>query len=344
MKNAQTIKTTLKLAAALLNNEEAALEAQLLLQHVLQVNRAWLITHENDALLDIEGQAVKFALFEALLKRRLAGEPLAYIVGAREFYGLTLRVTPDTLIPRPDTETLVEAALEKIPDTLLLREPVAGRAVEFLGVEMPKMDPRVREDDGNHSDDGVGSIDSDDGAERDHSHLDFKVLDLGTGTGAIALAIAHNRPQVVVSAVDFSKAALKVAQQNARHLNIGNVQFSHSDWFSALKGQKFDLIVSNPPYIQAHDVHLAALKHEPIAALTSGIDGLDDIKKIIKSALIYLKPQAWLMLEHGYNQAALVQDLLAENGLTDIATLKDLAGNDRVTMAKNPLIINTHWF
>ena len=264
---------------------EAVLEAQLLLQHVLKVNRAWLITHENDVLTPNQQTT-----FEALLQRRLAGEPLAYIIGNREFYGLDLTVTPDTLIPRPDTETLVEAALEKIPE-----------------------------------------------------NVNCNILDLGTGTGAIALAIAHSRPQTNVVAVDFSKAALKIAQKNAASLDIANASFTHSDWFSALKGQKFDVIVSNPPYIEANDPHLPALTFEPISALTSGADGLDDIRRIVQSALIYLNPQGWLMLEHGYNQATQVQDLFAENGLTDIRIIKDLGGNDRVTIGKNPLIINTHW-
>lgn len=285
MMSNQTIKTTLKYAVEFLSNEEASLEAQLLLQHVLNVNRTWLITHENDAL-----EPNQQASFEVLLQRRLSSEPLAYILGKREFYGLDLAVTPDTLIPRPDTETLVEAALEKIPD-----------------------------------------------------NVNCNILDLGTGSGAIALAIAHNRPQANVVAVDFSQAALKIAQQNSEDLSIANVSFTHSDWFSALKGQKFDVIVSNPPYIEANDPHLTALNFEPTSALISGVDGLDDIRRIAQSALIYLKPQGWLMLEHGYNQATQVQDLLAENGLTDIRTIQDLGGNDRVTIGKNPLIINTHW-
>ena len=285
MMSNQTIKTTLKSAVALLNKEEAMLEAQLLLQHVLQINRAWLITHENDLL-----ESNMQASFKAILQRRLAGEPLAYIIGKREFYGLDFLVTPDTLIPRPDTETLVDAVLGK----LLVNE-------------------------------------------------NCNILDLGTGTAVIALAIAHNRPKANVIAVDSSKAALKIAQQNAENLDIANCRFMLSDWFSALKGQKFDVIVSNPPYIEANDPHLTALNFEPISALTSGVDGLDDIRKITQHALIYLNPQGWLMLEHGYNQAEKVRDLLAENGLTDIATIKDLGGNDRVTIAKNPLIINTHW-
>ena len=285
MINKQPIKTVLKSAATLLNNEEATLEAQLFLEHVLNVNRAWLITHQDDVLTDNQQ-----GTYQALLQRRLSGEPLAYILGKREFYGLDLAVTPDTLIPRPDTETLVEAALEKIS------------VIESCNI-----------------------------------------LDLGTGTGAIALAIAKHRPQANVVAVDCSQGALQIAQQNADNLGIANTSFTHSDWFSALKGQKFDVVVSNPPYIETSDPHLAALAFEPISALTSGADGLDDIRKITQNALVYLKPQGWLMLEHGYNQAEKVQGLFAENGLTDIKSIKDLGGNNRVAIGKNPLIINTHW-
>lgn len=281
----QTIDTSLQCAIEFLNNEESMLEAQLLLQHVLTVNRAWLIAHKKDALEPHQQLA-----FEALLQRRLSGEPLAYILGKRGFYGLDLAVTPDTLIPRPDTETLVEVALEKIP----------------------------------------------------HNRV-CNILDLGTGSGAIALTIAKYRPQSNVIALDFSKGALKVAQQNAYNLGIINVRFILGNWFSDLKGQKFDFILSNPPYIETNDPHLEALTFEPIFALASGADGLDDIRKITQKALIYLEPQGWLMLEHGYNQAEKVQRLCAKNGLTDIKTIKDLGKNNRVTIGKNPLIINTHW-
>lgn len=270
-----------------LSLKEAKFESQLLLQSVLKVNRAWLIAHENDAL-----QANNYADFQALLTRRLAGEPIAYILGSREFYGLNLIVTPDTLIPRPDTETLVEAALDKI------------------AIDAPSA-----------------------------------ILDLGTGTGAIALAIAENRPQTNIIAVDASKAALEIAERNAQSLSIDNVQFMLSHWFDALDGEKFDVIVSNPPYIQVDDNHLTQgdLRFEPLSALASGIDGLDDIRQIITDCLIYLKPQGWLMLEHGYNQAESVTDLMAEIGLVNIETLKDLGGNHRVTLGKNPLIVSTHW-
>ena len=289
----QSIKTLLTstetalIEANQLSLKEAKFESQLLLQSVLKVNRAWLIAHENDAL-----QANNYADFQALLTRRLAGEPIAYILGSREFYGLNLIVTPDTLIPRPDTETLVEAALDKI------------------AIDAPSA-----------------------------------ILDLGTGTGAIALAIAENRPQTNIIAVDASKAALEIAERNAQSLSIDNVQFMLSHWFDALDGEKFDVIVSNPPYIQVDDNHLTQgdLRYEPLSALASGKDGLDDIRQIITDCLIYLKPQGWLMLEHGYNQAESVTDLMAEIGLVNIETLKDLGGNHRVTLGKNPLIVSTHW-
>lgn len=296
MTNAQSIKTTLSSAASQLNNEEAVLEAQLLLQHVLNMNRAWLIAHADDAL-----QANHRAAFEALLRRRLNGEPIAYILGVREFYGLDLMVTPDTLIPRPDTETLVEAALAKI---------------------LPSPQPSPAS--------GRGS---------------FSVLDLGTGTGAIALAIATHRTRVNVTAVDASMGALEVAQKNAQRLGIKNVEFVLSNWLENLADQRFDVIVSNPPYIKENDAHLSQgdLRFEPISALASGVDGLDDIRQIVSDCLVYLKPQGWLMLEHGYNQATTVADLMANAGLTNIETIQDLGNNDRVTIGKNPLIVSTHW-
>lgn len=287
------IRSVLTQAQVLLGNApelmpiDARYESQLLLQHLLNVNRAWLIAHENDSLpADIE------ASFDTLLQRRLNGEPMAYILGSREFYGLNLNVSPATLIPRPDTEILVDVALEKIP---------AGTALQ--------------------------------------------VLDLGTGTGAIALAIAHQRPHAHVTAVDASQAALDIAISNSKKLSIANVSFVLSDWFSALNQDKFDVIASNPPYIEAGDSHLnqGDLRFEPATALASGADGLDDIRRIIDGCLIHLKPQGWLMLEHGYNQAAAVAELMAQTGLVNIETFRDLGGNERVTAGKNPLIVSTHW-
>jgi release factor glutamine methyltransferase len=284
-----SIEQALQLAAAKLNSADGAMEARLLLQQVLGVNRAWLIANANDVL-----QTNRDEEFQALLTRRLAGEPIAYLIQQREFYGLQLRVSPATLIPRPDSETLVDAALEKIPH------------------------PSARP---------------------------ITVLDLGTGSGAIALAIAHNRPQASLLAVDASEAALAVAQDNARQLNLSNVQFALSDWYAKLAERRFDVIVSNPPYIAQTDPHLSQgdLRFEPLSALAAGLDGLDDIRQITEQGLIHLKPQGWLMLEHGFDQSAAVRDLMAQAGLVEIATRQDLGGNDRVTLGKNPLIVSQHW-
>jgi release factor glutamine methyltransferase len=272
----------LKLALAL-DEREARLESRLLLGHTLQQDYAWLIAHESDAL-----EANIHAVFEASVKRRVGGEPIAYILGYREFYGLDLKVTPATLIPRPDTEVLVEAALAKIP----------------LGQST-------------------------------------RVLDLGTGTGAIALAIARNRPHAIVTAVDASAEALAVAQENALRLHISNVRFVLSNWFEALNEEdgsgKYNIIVSNPPYIATGDVHLEQgdLRFEPPTALASGSDGLDDIRRIIKASPAYLQPDGWLMLEHGYDQSTNVSKLLKIFNFNKIDTAKDLANIDRVTFGKN---------
>jgi release factor glutamine methyltransferase len=288
-----SIRSALLQAQALLSNSprldpiDARFESQLLLQHLLNVNRAWLIAHENDTLAaDVQ------ASLDQMVNRRADGEPIAYILGNREFYGLNLLVTTATLIPRADTEILVDTALNKIP-----------------------------------------------------SNTPLQVLDLGTGSGAIALAIAQQRPQVKVTAVDASKAALEVAISNSKHLHIPNIHFSLSDWFNNLDDALFEVIVSNPPYIENTDHHLnqGDLRFEPTSALASGADGLDDIRRIINDCLTHLKPQGWLMLEHGYNQAAAVTDLMAQTGLVNIETCQDLGGNDRVTIGKNPLIISTHW-
>lgn len=266
---------------------DARFESQLLLQHLLNVNRAWLIAHENDTVTaDIK------AKFDHWICRRADGEPIAYILGNREFYGLNLIVTTATLIPRPDTEILVDAALNRIPENIPLQ-----------------------------------------------------ILDLGTGSGAIALAIAQQRPQTQVTAVDASIAALEVAISNSRQLRVPNIHFLLSDWFNNLNDTLFDVIVSNPPYIENTDAHLnqGDLRFEPTSALASGADGLDDIRRIIDDCLIHLKPQGWLMLEHGFNQAPAVADLMAQTGLVNIETFKDLGDNDRVTIGKNPLIVSTHW-
>ena len=258
-----------------LAHSEASLEVNLLLQHLLKVNRAWLISHDRDVLTDDQQQD-----FYALLQRRLSGEPIAYILGLREFYGLPLKVTPATLIPRPDTETLVEAAFQKI------------------------------------------SVD-----------VGWDILDLGTGTGAVALAIAKHRPSCNLIGLDASVEALAVAIENAQRLDLKNVRFIKSNWFSDLAAERFNLIVSNPPYIAEGDCHLTQgdLRFEPRSALVSGVDGLDDIRRIIQDAPNYLKPNGWLMLEHGYDQAQSVASLLKEHGFSQIDHTQDLAGTLRVT-------------
>lgn len=262
-------------AALALPANEARLEAQMLLQHVLQVPRSYLLAHPEQSL--DERQSAAYA---ALVQRRLRGEPVAYLLREREFFGLSLKVTPATLIPRPETELLVELALQRIP----LR----------------------------------GS---------------FRVLDLGTGTGAIALSIAHHRPEAEVTAADMSGAALEVARENARNLGLDNVRLVQSDWFASLESRRYDLIVSNPPYIAAGDVHLMQgdVRFEPPSALASGADGLDDIRCIITQATHHLERNAWLLLEHGYDQAPAVRALLQQNGFGDVFSARDLAGVERVS-------------
>lgn len=242
------------------------------------VSRAWLITHDHEPPSQIQAE-----LFSVLLQRRLGGEPVAYILGEREFYGLNFSVTPDVLIPRPDTETLVEAALARIPENRSCR-----------------------------------------------------VLDLGTGSGAIAIAIAVNRPQAQVTGIDRSDSAVQVARDNARSLQASNADFVVSDWFSAVEGAVYDVIVSNPPYIADHDPHLAQgdLRFEPATALASGSDGLDDIRHLVLAAPPHLAAGGWLMLEHGYDQAERVGELLVAAGFVDVATVADLAGIGRVTLGR----------
>lgn len=264
------------LAAALaLDPAGARIEVQSLLQHVLRQSRAWMLAHAEQAL-----TAIQQAEYQGLLQRRLQGEPVAYLLGEREFYGLLFKVTPATLIPRPETELLVELALERMPQ-----------------------------------------------------HQSCRVLDLGTGSGAIALAIAQTRPAAMVTAADAAPAALEVAQQNAQRLAIPNVRFVRSNWFAALAGEDFDLIVSNPPYVAADDPHLQQgdLRFEPLSALASGADGLDDIRHIVTEAPVHLRPGGWLLLEHGYDQAARVRELLSKAGFRRVFSAPDLAGIERVS-------------
>jgi release factor glutamine methyltransferase len=279
-----TINQTIQLSEAQLitylkiNSDEAKFESQLLLQHVLNVNRAWLIAYALDSV-----QEDVYKKFDALLKRRLNGEPIAYILGYREFFGLPLKVSTDTLIPRSDTETLVEIALDKMS-----------------------------------------------------AQLSLDTLDLGTGSGAIALAIAKHRQNAQVTAVDASQEALAIAIENARLLNIENVHFELSNWFSALNNQTFDVIVSNPPYIEEDDAHLKQgdLRFEPLSALMAAEQGLAAIRLIAQQARQYLKMSGLLLVEHGYDQADAVRDIFEKTGYRDIQCLKDLAGLNRMTVAR----------
>jgi release factor glutamine methyltransferase len=247
----------------------ARLDAQLLLLHASgrrQDERAWLLAHDQDTLSPPQAQA-----YEALCARRLGGEPLAYLVGEKEFFGLMLAVDDRVLVPRPDTETLVEWALQVL----------AGR-------EAPA------------------------------------VIDLGTGSGAIALALKHQRADARIEAVDRSEAALAVARANGERLGLA-VAWRSGHWLAGAS-QGYDLVVSNPPYIRADDPHLRALTHEPLAALAAGDDGLHDLRAIVAAAPAHLAPGGWLLLEHGWDQAEPVRALLAAAGFEDIGSRQDLAG------------------
>jgi release factor glutamine methyltransferase len=250
------------------------LEASVLLAHVLERDRSWLIGHAGDAL-----ERAPCDAFFALAKRRRNGEPVAYLTGRREFWGMLLAVTPDVLIPRPETETLVEMALERMPLEHALR-----------------------------------------------------VLDLGTGSGAIALAIAKARPAAEVTALDQSGPALAVARGNAQRHGLTRVHFMLSDWYAGVAARRFDLIVSNPPYIAGADTHLdeGDVRHEPRAALTPGGDGLGALRAIIAAAPDHLADRGHLLVEHGYDQAAAVQQLFVAAGFTRIVSQRDLAGIARV--------------
>ncbi len=277
------------------------LDAQLLVLHVLGrggQERAWLLAHDTDAL----PEAAQATLQAAVL-RRAAGEPLAYITGHKEFFGLDLQVDARVLVPRPDTETLVEWALE-------LLDPAAPVDAALARATPPAS------------------------ATPTAASQTARVIDLGTGSGAIALSLKHTRPDLQVSAVDFSADALSVARANAQRLRL-EVEFEQGNWLAGVKG-RFDLIASNPPYIASADHHLAALKHEPLQALASGADGLDDIRTIIRQAGAHLLPGGWLVLEHGYDQAAAVRALLSSAGLHQVQSRRDLAGIERCSGGQWP--------
>ncbi|HEX7867638.1 MAG TPA: peptide chain release factor N(5)-glutamine methyltransferase [Variovorax sp.] len=248
------------------------LDAQLLLLHALgraPHDRAWLLAHDTDAMPDAAWSALA-----AQLSRRRAGEPVAYLLGEKEFHGLSLQVDARVLVPRPDTETLVEWALQCL-----------------------------------------------------EGHSTPRVLDLGTGSGAIALALQHARPDAQIDAVDASADALAVAQANALKFGLP-VRFAQANWLDGA-GSGYAVIASNPPYIAAGDPHLPALRHEPTSALVAGADGLDDIRQIVQNAPSHLAEGGWLLLEHGHDQAAAVRQLLAARGFAEVQSRDDLAGIQR---------------
>jgi release factor glutamine methyltransferase len=255
-------------------------DAEPLLVHALGVDRAWLFAHATDP---VEAGAV--ARVRALVERRAAGEPVAYLAGRRGFWTLDLEVTPDTLIPRPETELLVELALARI------------------GPDVPA-----------------------------------RIADLGTGSGAIALALASERPAAVVVATDVDKATLAVAVRNAQVHGLDNVWFRRGDWCQALGHDRFDLIASNPPYIAEGDPHLdqGDLRHEPPRALSSGRDGLDAIRAIAAASPRHLVPGGWLLLEHGLDQGDAIRALLDQAGFVEVETVRDLEQRDRVTLGRLP--------
>ena len=261
--------------AARSGDAESRHEAEMLLGHALKRDRAWLFMHADE---EVDEAVIRS--FRELIEARQRGEPVAYLIGKRGFWTLDLLVTPDVLIPRPETELLVELALERIPL---------------------------------------------DGASL--------VADLGTGSGAIALAIASERPHAHVLATDASASALSVARANGKRLGFANIEFAEGDWCAAFGTRSFDLIVSNPPYIAADDVHLEQgdLRFEPASALASGADGLDAIRRIVDTAPGFLKREGWLLLEHGYDQGSRVRDLLEQRDFSKVQTWQDIAGHDRIS-------------
>jgi release factor glutamine methyltransferase len=269
------MKSAEKLISERVDQQTAAIDARLLLQFCLQKEHSYLLTWPQQQLSEVElGQ------FKKLLDRRLQGEPIAYITEHKEFWSLDLKVNKDTLIPRPETELLVELALQRVPKDEALT-----------------------------------------------------VLDMGTGCGAIALAIASERPQCQIWASDISADALNVAKHNARELRLSNIQFFQSDWGIDIPQNSFDLIVSNPPYIDPEDVHLKQgdLRFEPRQALAATAHGLADLETISQFSINHLKPNSWLLMEHGFEQHLAVTDLLANNSFKDIQNWQDIYGNFRVS-------------
>lgn len=269
------VRNLLREARLVLRGEEAAREAELLLMHALGVSRAWLFAHSDEAV-----PAAARAVFRQLLQRRSVGEPIAYLLGQREFHGLMLKVSPATLIPRPETELLVDLALARLPRRAGLR-----------------------------------------------------VLDLGTGSGAIALALAQARPELQVFASDASADALQLAIANAQSLELQRVQFAQGNWWEPWAHEHFDLVLSNPPYIEDADPHLMQgdLRFEPRRALASGSDGFEDIRHILASAGDHLLPGGWLLFEHGHRQGPGARMLLQAAGFAEVETWLDIEQRERVS-------------
>jgi release factor glutamine methyltransferase len=278
MNRPATIESVLSNAARILSavSESPRLDAEVLLAWTLHAPRTYLFTHPEEELQDRPASE-----FSVALARRKNGEPIAYITGSKEFWSMEFKVSPDTLVPRPETETLVEQALALIPQDAPCR-----------------------------------------------------VLDLGTGSGAIAAAIASERPKSTVDAVDSSSAALMIAKQNAALHGIQNIEFLQGSWTAPVADRTFDVIVSNPPYVADGDPALEDLKHEPISALTAGPDGLAAIRKIAREAKSVIEANGSILFEHGIEQQDSVAAVLQEHGWTDIACFRDLAGQPRVTTAK----------
>ena len=261
-------------------SDSARRDAEVLLCHVLNQSLTYLRTWPERELSGVQQTA-----FDDLIRKRQQGEPVAYLTGEREFWSMPFLVTSDTLIPRPETELLVEQTLARLP------------------ADAPQT-----------------------------------VVDLGTGSGVIALALAKERPHWQLTATDASFAALRIAEKNARRLKLDNVQFEYGSWYAPLKGRRYHAIISNPPYVADRDPHLAQgdVRFEPNSALVSGGDGLDDIRQIVAGAPAHLHAGGWLLLEHGYDQGAAVAALLSQQGFQQVATLRDLAGQPRVTLGCLP--------
>ena len=276
------VSQLLKSATQKLQNltDSPRLDAEVLLAHSLNKTRTWLATWPDKKL-----SASDISSFQQLLQRRVTGEPIAHITGTREFWSLPLIITPDTLIPRPDTELLIEQILALYP-----------------------------------------------------ADKNITLADLGTGSGAIALALASERPGWKITATDQSIAALDIAQRNATHLQLSNITFKQGNWFEAVADDVFNVIVSNPPYIPQADPHLSQgdARFDPISALTSGVDGLDDIRLLAAQAGKHLEPQGRLFIEHGYDQKPEMLDIFTKNNYIDIHQTHDIENNPRLTYATYP--------